>query len=90
MNTTHQLDPVLKAIGFNHLESTLLSSHWFQVDSTCGPLHVGLDDKAPPVELDPALYGFTEADLDREFFLGTWKMKVENFENWRIMPPLSY
>ena len=41
--------------------------------STLDPLN--LDVKATPVELDPALYGFTEADLDREFFIGTWRMK---------------
>jgi hypothetical protein len=34
--------------------------------STLDPLN--LDVKAVPVELDPALYGFTEQDLDREFF----------------------
>lgn len=27
---------------------------------------LGLDHRPPPLELDPALYGFTEADLDRE------------------------
>ena len=26
------------------------------------------------MDLDPALYGFTEADLDRSFFLGVWRM----------------
>ena len=28
-----------------------------------------LDKRAPPVELDPAFFGFTEADLDRECVL---------------------
>jgi 2-oxoglutarate dehydrogenase complex dehydrogenase (E1) component-like enzyme len=28
---------------------------------------LGLDKRQPPVVLDPALYGFTEADLDREY-----------------------
>jgi hypothetical protein len=27
---------------------------------------LGLDHRPMPVELDPSLYGFTEADLDRE------------------------
>jgi 2-oxoglutarate dehydrogenase E1 component len=33
-----------------------------------------MDNRAPPIVLDPALYGFTDKDLDREFFLGTWRM----------------
>lgn len=27
---------------------------------------LGIDHRPPPIELDPALYGFTEADLDKE------------------------
>jgi 2-oxoglutarate dehydrogenase E1 component len=27
---------------------------------------LGLDNRPAPIELDPALYGFTEADLDKE------------------------
>ena len=34
---THQLDPVLKALAFQLLESTHLSRCWFQIDSTCTP-----------------------------------------------------
>ncbi|KAM7492068.1 hypothetical protein LguiA_034989 [Lonicera macranthoides] len=35
---------------------------------------LGLEEREVPDDLDPALYGLGEADLDREFFLGVWRM----------------
>ncbi|KAL3629978.1 hypothetical protein CASFOL_026290 [Castilleja foliolosa] len=35
---------------------------------------LGLEQRPIPDDLDPALYGFSEADFDREFFVGVWSM----------------
>ena len=41
-----RFDPVLKALVFQLLESTSLSRHWFQIDSTCIPYNqAGLSDE---------------------------------------------
>lgn len=36
---------------------------------------LALEERAMPISLDPSLYGFDEDDMDRDFFIGTWKMK---------------
>lgn len=41
--------------------------------ATLDPL--GMNQRDLPAELDPAFYGFTEKDLDREFFIGTWNQE---------------
>ena len=58
--------------------------------ATVDPL--GMEKKNINVALDPELHGFTEKDLDREFFLGTWRMKgflAEDQPYWTLRDILS-
>ncbi|KAL0540983.1 hypothetical protein IC582_021010 [Cucumis melo] len=50
---------------------------------------LGLEERKIPDELDLAHHGFTEADLDREFFLGVWNMAGFLSEN-RPVQTLRY
>lgn len=48
-----------------------------------GHLHAQLDPlghaERPKIEsLDPSYYGFTEADMDREFYVGTWDTQASS------------
>ncbi|CAI7870650.1 unnamed protein product [Closterium sp. NIES-53] len=65
--THHSLTPHLRASSFLPL--------------TLHPPPVPASPSPQPVELDPALYGFSEADLDRQFFLGIWRMSGFLSEN---------
>ena len=31
---------------------------------------LALEERAMPISLDPSLYGFSEDDMDRDFFIG--------------------
>ncbi|KAI8006432.1 hypothetical protein LOK49_LG07G00980 [Camellia lanceoleosa] len=42
---------------------------------------LGLEQREIPDDLDPALYGFTEADIDQEFFIGVRRMSGILSEN---------
>ncbi|CAK7325637.1 unnamed protein product [Dovyalis caffra] len=46
---------------------------------------LALEEREIPDNLDPAFHGFTETDLDREFFLGAWNMPGFLADNRPVM-----
>ena len=66
----NQLDPVLKALVFQLLESTSLSCRWFQIDSTCTAIQRVKRPKAKSGAVKEAL---GQRRFDRGVGVNEWK-----------------